>query len=272
MNTRLASTILICAAALGSFLPMGGCPLPLPPPPRTSSFAGIDFVWCVPGSFMMGASTDDPDGANDEFPQHQVTFAQGFWISKYPVTQGQWKKVMGTNPSTFQGGGLGNTDNRPVEHVTWDDAQSFIAALNAANPNLGFRLPSEAEWEYACRAGTTSRFYWGDDPGNVQVSNYAWYEDNSGNHTHDVGTRLPNLWSIFDMSGHVYEWVQDSWSDYSVTPTDGSAYDEPDGPDTARMMRGGSFANQPFRCRSSARAVWLQNSTGDNLGFRLAKF
>ena len=265
---------------LALIVPLTSCPMPWddrPDPPivptQTASYAGIEFIWCVPGSFMMGSLETDSDAAADEFPQHLVTFSQGFWISRYPITQGQWKHVMGSNPSRFQGGISGSTDNRPVEHVTWDDVQSFITAINEANPNLNFRLPSEAEWEYACRASTTTRFYWGDDADYAQIGNFAWYEDNSGNKTHDVGTKLPNLWRIFDMSGNVYQWVQDTWtSDYTMTPTDGTAYEDYYGEATARVLRGGSYANQPYRCRATARTGWAQNIAGDNFGFRLAKF
>ena len=273
MRSLIRFRVVYCVVLLTLIVPMTSCPQPWEKPPETASFAGIEFIWCVPGPFMMGSPPTDSDAASDEFPQHQVTFSKGFWISRYPITQGQWKHVMGSNPSRFQGGTSGSTDNRPVERVTWIDVQSFITALNAANPNLNFRLPSEAEWEYACRATTTTRFFWGDDPEYTQIDNFAWYEDNSGNQTHDVGTKQPNLWRIFDMSGNVYQWVQDTWSsDYTITPTDGTAYEDYYGEATARVLRGGSYANQPFRCRATARTVWAQNIAGDNFGFRLAKF
>ena len=142
------------------------------------TFAGIDFVYCPPGTFMMGRYPGEQDSNDWEGPQHEVTLTQGFWMSKYEVTQAQWKAVMGSNPSHFQSS---STDNRPVEQVSWNDIAAtggFLEKLNAAYSAYNmytFRLPTEAEWEFACRAGTTTRYYWDDDPGYSEIWNYALY-------------------------------------------------------------------------------------------------
>jgi len=133
-----------------------------PTPGEEATFAGMRFVWIPAGTFMMGRYAGEQDSDSDEDPQHQVTLTQGFWMGKYEVTQAQWQAVMGSNPS-----GITGDTSRPVEQVSWNDitqANGFLDKLNQANPGLTFRLPTEAEWEYACRAGTTTRFYWGDDP------------------------------------------------------------------------------------------------------------
>lgn len=221
------------------------------------TFAGIGFVWCPAGTFMMGAPANEQDSDDPEKPQHQVTLTRGFWMSKYEVTQAQWRAVTDNSPSHFQGGKANgaNTDSRPVENVSWDEitgARGFLARLNAANPGLGFRLPSEAEWEYASRAGTTTRFYWGDDPDYSQVGFYAWYYDNSDKQTHDVGTNRPNAWGLYDMSGNVWEWCQD-W----VGPYEAGAVSDPQGvkSGTYRVLRGGSWDLYAKFSRATARFI-----------------
>lgn len=153
------------------------------PPPMTNS-AGIEFVWIPPGSFMMGS---DSRGWYVQ-PVRQVTIGRGFYMGRYEVTQAQWQAVMGSNPSDFKG------DNLPVQNVSWNDAQEFISQLNAANDGYQYRLPSEAEWEYACRAGTT-----GDYAGVLDAM--AWYKNNSDKYTHPVGTKQPNAFGLYDMHG-----------------------------------------------------------------------
>ena len=158
-------------------------------------FDGMEFVWVPPGEFRMGSTSSEAD-ANEQ-PVTQVRISRGFWLGKYEVTQEEWQAVMGSNPSRFAGCG-----NCPVERVSWDDAQQFIQGLNAREGPAVYRLPTEAEWEYAARAGTT-----GDRYGNLDA--IAWYGQNSGGRTHPVGGKPPNAWGLHDMLGSVWEWVHD---------------------------------------------------------------
>ncbi|MFA6244850.1 MAG: formylglycine-generating enzyme family protein [Candidatus Hydrogenedentales bacterium] len=261
--------------SIAVLLAFSGCPSHILPsehqPGESATFAGIEFVWCPPGWYQMGACALDPEGDDNEFPQHHVAFEQGFWMSKYEVTQTQWQTVMGNNPSFFQGANVGGADtsNRPVEVVSWNDVQAFITALNGLNPDLGFRLPSEAEWEYAARARTVTRFYWGEDPFYSRIPDYAWYSDNDGVQTNDVGGKRPNGWNLYDTSGNTWEWVQDWYhTDYSGAPTDGSAWEAPTA--TERVLRGGSWSSASS-CRTSARQGNLPDYSSNNVGFRLAK-
>ena len=233
----------------------------------------LDMVWIPSGTFMMGRYSGEQDSHASEDPQHLVTVSSGFWMGKYEVTQAQWKAVMnGANPSYFQGAHAGNvnTDNHPVESVSWNDIQTFITALNTLTDKT-FRLPSEAEWEYACRAGKTTRFYWGDDLSNMDIGNYAWYGSNIGGMTHPVGEKTANNFGLYDMSGNVWEWCQD-WSHdhYTGAPTDGSAWESPTG--LYRVIRGGNWGNNDGAdCRSARRANFDPWYGYTGLGFRLSR-
>lgn len=224
----------------------------------------MEFVWIPAGSFMMGKYTDEQGADTDETPQHQVTFAEGFWMGKYEVTQAQWLAVMESNPAYYTG-----DLNRPVEQITWEQAQEFIEAIN--DLELGdVRLPSEAEWEYACRAGTSTRFYWGDDLTNSLVGNYAWYAANYGSSTHAVGGKLPNAWGLYDMIGNVFELCEDQYhADYTNAPTDGSAWLSP--ATGFIVLRGGAWTVLANDCRSAHRVSFGANGSFYNLGFRLAR-
>jgi formylglycine-generating enzyme required for sulfatase activity len=218
---------------------------------------GMKFTHIPAGDFMMGS-----DKYNHEQPVHKVMIKNPFYLGTYPVTQREWKAVMGNNPSRFEG-----DDNLPVEKVSWDDVQKFIKKLNASEETDKYRLPSEAEWEYACHAGTTTRYSFGDDES--ELSEYAWYEDNSGSKTHPVGQKKPNPWGLYDMHGNVWEWVQDTWHDnYNGAPTDGSAWE---GSGSNRVDRGGSWYNRAGLCRSAYRFVNDQGIRGLYLGFRLVR-
>ena len=240
-------------------------------PGRERVFGGITFCWIPPGSFLMGRYPGEQDGSISQDPQHEVTFAQGFWMSKYEITQGQWQAIMGSNPASEYGVG----DNYPVYYVAWNDIRStngYLDKLNTAHPGHGFRLPSEAEWEYACRAGTTTRFYWGDDPGYTVIKDYAWHQDNNtpyGNKP--VGGKLPNAWGLHDMSGNVREWCEDDWhGNYNGAPGDGSAWvDAPRS--TFRPYRGGSWFVSPYYCRAAYRDHWNLGVRLDDLGFRVVR-
>jgi formylglycine-generating enzyme required for sulfatase activity len=247
-------------------------------PTSFTSRQGIEMVYIPPGRFMMGS-----DSFESGKPVHEVAIAQGFYMEKYEVTQSQWKAVMGQNPSRFRG------DNLPVEMVSWDDAMAFIARLNAQRDGYNYRLPTEAEWEYACRAGT-SRDYAGDPDG------IAWYANNSGQlhldaaeifltdphnyekriadnrgQTHPVGSKLPNSFGLFDMLGNVAEWCQDWYHpSYHGAPIDGSAWLS-GGEQQTRVLRGGSWHfSVAGSMRPAAReANASPNSRVDFIGFRV---
>jgi formylglycine-generating enzyme required for sulfatase activity len=179
--------------------------------------APTNMVFIPPGTFRMGSPSNEVDRAYYEGPQTEVIISHGFWMGKYEVTQGEYLAVMGNNPSFFTG-----DTNLPVNSVSWFDATNYCATLTQGEQALGriptncaYRLPTEAEWEYACRAWTSDRrFSYGDDPGYTNLTNYAWYADNSGQTPHPVGQKLPNPWGLYDMYGNVWEWCQDWYGQY----------------------------------------------------------
>ena len=216
---------------------------------------GIKFVRIKNGEFMMGSKESE-----DEQPIRNVTIDRPFYFGIFPVTQREWKVIMGDNLSQFKG------DDLPVENVSWDDVQEFIKKLNEKESTNKYRLPTEAEWEYAARAGTTTRYSFGDD--DSELGEYAWYVENSDGKTHPVGKKRANPWELYDMHGNVWEWVQDEWhSNYNGAPTDGSAWE--DGSGAGRVNRGGSWGNNARRCRSALRDYDVPGSRYLNLGFRL---
>ncbi len=223
---------------------------------------GMEFVKIKPGCFMMGRDANFEDGANDELPRHKVCITKTFYLGKTEVTQAQWVAVMGSNPSKFKG------RNNPVEMVSWEDVQRFIRLLNRKEGGNHYRLPTEAEWEYACRAGTTTAYFFGDDAG--MMPQYAWYWDNSGERTHPVGLKRPNPWGLYDMHGNVWEWCRD-WYDqnyYSNSPST-----DPTGPSTGRfrVARGGGWVSFAGYLRSAIRYSDSPGVRGDGLGFRLLR-
>ena len=217
----------------------------------------IDMVRVEAGTFTMGATAEMKHPADDEKPVHQVTLTNDYYIGKYEVTQALWQAVMGNNPSEFKG------DNLPVEKVSWKDCQDFISKLNRITGKT-FRLPTEAEWEYAARGGNKSRGY--QYSGSNNLADVAWYMDNSGDKTHAVGTKQPNELGIYDMSGNVWEWCQDWYGKYSsssqVNPTGANS-------GSYRVKRGGSWEIIDWGCRSSYRYSSVPDFCGSNLGFRL---
>jgi len=253
----------VMAVAASVLLGVPGCD------DRDKVIDGIEFIWCPPGSFLMGSAPGDPTGYSNENPQHEVTFAHGFWISKYEVTEAQWLAVMDNDLPHYSGCHPSRLDNRPVGQVSWNDTQDFVNALNTARPGVTFRLPSEAEWEYACRAATITPYIWGAQFSASDLDKYAWHDANSGGDTHDVGTRKPNAWGIYDMYGNVWEWVQDSGHpNYNGAPADGSAWE--DAGATSRVARGGSYYNGDG-CRSAFRAVMDATGVWYDYGFRIVK-
>lgn len=217
----------------------------------------IEMVDLPGGTFTMGSNDGNYD---DENPPHQVTVS-AFAIGKYEVTQAQWQKVMGNNPSRFKG------DNLPVENVSWEDAQAFCRKLGN-----GYRLPTEAEWEYAARAGSTGKWSFGDDES--KLGNYAWFSGNSSSQTHPVGQKKANRFGLFDMHGNVWEWCEDDWHpNYTGAPTDGRAWKQADisARGSRRVYRGGSWHNYAVHCRSGDRGRGLPGHRNDYLGFRLSR-
>ena len=207
---------------------------------------GMKFTRIPAGEFFMGSEEYE-----DEKPVHRVKINSPFYLGTYPVTQREWKAVMGDNPSKFK------SDDLPVEQVSWNQVQEFIEKLNEKEDTDKYRLPSEAEWEYACRAGTTTRYSFGDDES--KLGDYAWYSDNLGGETHPVGQKKPNPYGLYDMHGNVWEWVRDSWhGSYDGAPADGSAWEG-----------GGGWVNNAWICRSADRNHIGPRSRDRDLGFRL---
>ena len=228
----------------------------------------MEMVWIPPGTFMMGAPEEELGREVSEGPQHEVTITQGFYIGKYEVTQSQWEVVTGTRPWEGQTFTMNDPD-APVAYISWDDVQVFIAALNEFAGEEVYRLPTEAEWEYACRAGTTTR--WAFEDNQDLVGLYAWYKGSAGTdhrYAHPVGDRLSNTWGVYDMHGNVAEWVYDWHDDYSSEPQV-----DPAGPDTGerRVVRGGGFGSTFERVRSAARTFQRPNKNFGDAGVRLAR-
>ena len=215
-----------------------------------------NMVYVEGGTFTMGATSEQKKPDDDEKPTHRVSLSS-FYIGKYEVTQALWKAVMGSNPSRFEG------DNLPVERVSWNDCQTFLRKLNAMT-GKNFRLPTEAEWEFAARGGNRSRGY--QYSGSNVLSDVAWYYDNSGSKTHNVGTKAPNELGIYDMSGNVWEWCQDWKGSYSS-----SAQTNPKGPSSGsfRVLRGGSWYYLARDCRVTIRNSGAPDLWDDDLGLRL---
>ncbi len=227
---------------------------------RITNSLSMDFVYIQPGTFMMGSPNSESIRDRDE-RHHKVTLTRGYYLQTTEVTQGQWRQVMGSNPSNFKRCG----DDCPVERVSWDDAQTFIQKLNQKESTDKYRLPTEAEWEYAARAGSTGWYGFGDST--RLLGNYAWYESNSGQQTHAVGQKRANAWGLYDIHGNVLEWCQDWYGHY---PT-GSVTD-PKGPSSGvlRVYRGGGWDARSIYCRSADRSRGAPDSRGYDLGLRLA--
>ena len=228
------------------------------------------------GSFMMGSVNDEPGRYDMESPRHHVQIGFSFYMGRYEVTRAQWEAVMGTTP--WQGSYAPPEDpNGPAVYVSWNqirEASGFLDNLNALHSGT-FRLPSEAEWEYACRAGTTTRFYWGDDLDESRIGDYAWYTVNAWEvgekYAHGVGLKLPNAFGLYDMSGNVAEWCED-WrhTSYTGAPDDGSAWlIGGDQFQRNKVVRSGGFTSPPRICRSACRGDYGPQGQGSSLGFRV---
>jgi formylglycine-generating enzyme required for sulfatase activity len=223
----------------------------------------MHFVRISKGTYTMGSPDNERGRQKDEGPQHEVKINRPFYLSKYEVTQGQFEEVMGYNPAIFDN--YADSDRHPVENVTWQQARTFTEELSA---RLGchFRLPTEAEWEYACRAGSQTPYYWGERMAENGASDYAWANSRSMAQTHPVGEKRPNAWGLYDMSGNVWEWCSDWYGAYS----EGSKVD-PDGPDSGKnkVFRGGSWYDfyESHRCANRHRHAMDKGYTA--IGFRV---
>jgi formylglycine-generating enzyme required for sulfatase activity len=233
---------------------------PPTPPQKITNSIGMEFARIPAGSFTMGSNK----GNTDERTPHGIKFPQAFYLQTTLVTQGHWQKVMGRNPSRFEQCG----EDCPVENVSWEDAKRFIEKLNQLENTQAYRLPTEAEWEYACRAGSKTKFFFGDD--SKMLDEFAWYDSNSKRKTHPVGKKKPNAWGLYDMYGNVWEWVEDDWhGSYDGAPNDGSAWvDKPRG--SLRVLRGGSWGLNSQDCRSAARRSYCPVYRDSIIGFRLS--
>lgn len=246
-----------------------------PHPQILQNSIGMTFILIPAGHFVMGSQMSAEEIAlgyggestwyEDEHPCHKVTIKNAFYLQSTAVTQEQWKMVMGDNPSRFKGAG----EDCPVERVSWDDAQRFIEKLKETEGVREYRLPTEAEWEYACRAGMTTEFSFGDNA--KELGEYAWYIDNSKDKTHPVGQKKPNQWGLYDMHGNVWEWIEDDWHDsYNGAPNDGHAWiDQPRG--AFRVFRGGCWDDVAQFCRSALRSFHSPDSRNGFVGFRLSR-
>ena len=255
---------------------------PSEPKELITNSIGMKLKLIPAGSFLMGATPDDTEAEKDEKPQHKVTITRPFYLGVYEVTQYEYKQVMNDNPSNFK-----DSELLPVEQVSWLDAVKFCNTLSEREQRQryykiedktvtvlggnGYRLPTEAEWEYACRApqnpGRATKYAFGDDE--TDLINYAWFDKNSGMKTHPVGQKKPNHWGLYDMQGNVWEWCQDFYTDayYSLSPET-----DPPGPAPApnRVFRGGSWPDEPWYCRPAIRGRSTPEDRRYFLGFRVA--
>ena len=246
---------------------------------------GMKLKLIPAGSFLMGATPDDAEADDDEKPQHKVTITRPFYLSVYEVTQHEYKQVMGANPSNFQFGE--DSELRPVEQASWLDAVTFCNKLSEREGRRpyykikgrtvtilggnGYRLPTEAEWEYACRApqdpGVATMHPFGNDESGL--ASYAWFRGIGEFETHPVGRKQPNRWGLHDMQGNVWEWCQDWFGEnyYKQSPAD-----DPQGPmrGVERVLRGGSWFYPPWNCRPAHRSYREPEARSDIIGFRVA--
>ena len=229
------------------------------------------FVWIEPGVFQMGSPESEEGRQDREGPLHEVEISRGFWLGKYEVTQGEWESAMGETPWSGESY-VQEHPSHPAVYISWDDVQALIERLNASAGEAVYRLPTEAEWEYACRAGTSTRWSFGDDES--QLTHYAWYDANAWDvgekYAHAVGTKLPNPWGLYDMHGNVWEWVND-W--YGANYYNSSPSVDPPGPSlgSGRVVRGGDFDAHAQDLRSANRSSYSLDARADYIGVRLLR-
>jgi formylglycine-generating enzyme required for sulfatase activity len=239
------------------------CNNPLPSNPQKGAVLensiGMKLVWIPRGEFEMGSDHGEPS----EQPVHTVKITNGYYMGIYEVTQEQYQKVMSTNPSEFKG-----DDNLPVDTVSWDDSVEFCKNLSQKEGKT-YRLPTEAEWEYACRAGTTSKYSFGDSES--QLVDYAWYDQNSDEKTHPVGTLKPNAWGLYDMHGNLAEWCLDYADWYSMEPTENPLKESYGKHRWGKfhINRGGCWLCSATTCSSANRAIHDPDYRDYLYGFRV---
>jgi formylglycine-generating enzyme required for sulfatase activity len=263
MTIRLINSFIsfFCALAFFLFADLGLAIAQDPPSFFTNSL-GMEFVLIPAGTFFMGADKNFESANYFELPRHKVRISRPFYFGAFEVTQQEWVTVMGDNISSFK------KRENPVNMASWEDAHNFIDRLNQLEGHFRYRLPTEAEWEYATRAGSTSAYFFGDDYS--ELENYAWYGKNSGDSLHPVGQKLPNGWGLFDILGNVDEWTEDWFAEdyYANSPST-----DPNGPATGegRVIRGCNFEfdSETF-CRSADRGMRNPAEGSRFLGFRLA--
>ncbi len=228
---------------------------------------GIEFVSIPGGTFVMGSPEDEPGRAGNEGPLTEVSVAP-FEMMTTPVTWDMWIGVMGEDPEVSPPAGV--TGEHPVTGVTWSDTWRFLERLHRLDPGHIYRLPGEAEWEYACRAGTDTRFFWGDSDDPEVMDRYCVYWGNSGNSPGPVGGREPNPWGLYDMAGNVFEWCLDTWTD-SIGGFTGewNIRENPNVP--YRVVRGGNHRSDPWGCRSAYRYSYREILSGLGIGFRAVR-
>ncbi len=235
--------------------------------PLSPASNATHWVWIPPGTFLMGSPLSEYDSSTNENPQAFVTLSRGYWMQRYEVSQAEYLSVMNTNPSYWA-----DHPNRPVEHVSWHDATNYCGQLTLRERLAGrvptgyeYRLPTEAEWEFAARSGSSAAFFFGEDPSYAVLPDYAWILANGDGTTHDVGTKLPNAWGLYDMAGNLWEWVYDWYGPYTGNPVM-----DPTGPSSGahKVMRGGSYRFPGGDARSASRTFNPADFAADGIGFR----
>ena len=246
---------------------------PVPEPPRDPIKRGdkafrdhlgngvhLEMVRIPSGKFALGSPTNETGRRENESPISEIN-VPAFYMAKFVVTQEQWVAIMGSNPAIFR-----ENLQAPVENISWLEAQDFCQKLAAKTQHL-YRLPSESEWEYACRAGTNTAYHFGDSP--TELADYAWFVDNANKRSHPVGAKVPNPWGLSEMHGGIWEWCEDVWHDnFNGAPADGSAW-VLDGYTSRRVRRGGSWSNEAKLCRSASREWHWQSDRYNDIGFRV---
>ncbi|MBF0426413.1 MAG: formylglycine-generating enzyme family protein [Magnetococcales bacterium] len=266
MKRSLALTLLLCLVWSATLFAAEGGGGEQPPPGGGKGYfntLGMEFVLLPAGTFLMGSDKNfDNEAFPDEMPQHRVTLTQPFYLGRNEVTQGQWVALMEENPSKVKG------RNLPVDMVSWVEVQEFIRRLNVKEKTRTYRLPTEAEWEYACRAGTTTSHYWGNRADEIGL--YAWFEGNARGRVHPVGQLRPNAFGLYDMLGNVWELVQDAYGDqaYRKHAAKDPFYEESN---ANHVYRGGSWDSTSWYARCANRGGLSAEERLESVGFRLAR-